>query len=105
MAPDEVERLGEDERLQHRFHRLSHELPQLLRPQAPQDDEPVLRGPLHRLVARAARDEKELPERRLGELRPRDQPALAERPGERERTRAPEQRPVEVEEGRPGHPD
>jgi len=53
-------------------------------------------------VARAARCEHELPERRLDELVSRDQAAPAKRAGEGERAGAAQQRPVEVEErGRP----
>ena len=103
MLVDEVQGLGVDERTQHRLHRLRDEPAHLLRREAAQDHEAVLGCAPHRLVARAAQDEEELPARRLRELAAGDEPALAERAGERERRRAAQQRAVEIEERRRGH--
>ena len=103
MLLDEAERLGVDERPQHRLERLDDELAQLLGRVALEDAQAVLGRRPHRLVARAARDEQELPGSRLQQLGPRDQAALAERAGERERRGAAQERPVEVEERGGGH--
>jgi hypothetical protein len=99
MARDEAQRLRIDERSQHRLHRLGDELAELLGPVAGKDEQPVLCSTANRLVARAARDEEELPGRRLQQLPARDQATLAERAGERESGGPPQERPVEIEEG------
>ena len=65
VALDEAQRLGIDERAQHRLHRLGHELAHVFDRVAVQDTQPVLGGAAYGLVARAARDEEELPERCL----------------------------------------
>ena len=100
---DQVERLRVDERAQHGLERLGDEIAQLAGSEAAQDEQSVLGGAPYGLVARAAQDEQQLPRRRLRQLAARDQPALAERAGERERRRSPQQRAVEVEERGRGH--
>ena len=84
VLPHELERLGVDERPEDRLHRLGDELAELLGRVAGEDLQAVLRSAPHRLVTRAARDEEELPAGRAQHLPARDDPALAERPGERE---------------------
>ena len=96
---DELERLLVDERLQNRLHRGRDEVAEVVDAEALQDHQAVLRRLAHGLGARAARGEEELPGGGLGELAASDHAVLAERPGERERARAPQQRAVEVEEG------
>jgi hypothetical protein len=95
----EPERLLVDERLQDGLHRGRDEVAQVVHAEALEDHQPVLRGLANGLGARSAGGEEDLPGRRLGELAAPDHAVLAERPGERERARAPQQRAVEVEEG------
>ena len=104
MPLDKTQRLGVDERAQHRLHRIGDELAQLLRPVAGEDVQPVLRAAANGFVARAPRDEEKLPGRCLQQLAPRDQAALAERAGEREGRGPAQQRPVEIEERGRRHP-
>ena len=104
MALDEPQRLGVDERTQHRLHRLGHELAQLLGPVAGEDAQPVLGAPADGLVARAAGDEEELPGRGLQKLASRDHPALTKGAGKCEGGGPAQERPVEVEEGGRRHP-
>jgi len=78
VALDEAQRLGVDERTQDRLHGLGHNLAQVLGPVAGQDAQPVFGAAPDRLVARAPRDEEELPGCGLQELAARDQATLAE---------------------------
>ena len=98
MAFDQAERLVVDERPEHGLERLCDELAHLSRREAAQKHQPFLRRCAHALLARPARDEEQLPERGLCDLCACDHTVLAERRRERERRRAPQQRPVEIEE-------
>ncbi len=104
MLLDKAQRLGIDERAEHRLQRLGDELAQLVGPVAGKDSQTVLRAAADRLVAGAARDEEELPGRRLGQLPARDEAALPEGAGEGEGRRPAQERPVEIEEGGGRHP-
>ena len=95
----ERERLPVDERLQHRLHCAGDEAAQVVDREAFQDHQAVLGRLPHRLRARPTRREEELPGRGLRQLPAADDAVLAECAGERERAGAPQQRPVEVEEG------
>ena len=99
VAGDEAERLLVDERLQNRLHRSRHEAAEVVDAKALQHHQTVLRGLPHGLGARSACREEQLPGGGLGELAAPDHAVLAERAGERERVRAPQQRAVEVEKG------
>ena len=99
VALDELERLPIDEGLQNRLHCGGHEVAKVVDAEPLQHHQAVLRRLAHRLGARAARGEEQLPGGGLGELAAPDDAVLAERAGERERARASQQRAVEVEEG------
>ncbi len=103
MLLDEMQRLGIDERPQHRLHRIRDERAHVVGPEAAQELQPVFGRAPHHLVVRAPEDEQQLPRGRVRELPPRDQPAVAERARERERRRTAEQRPVEIEKRRSRH--
>ena len=105
VAGDEVERLLVHERLQDRLHGSRDEVAEIVDAKPLQHHQPVLGGLSHRLGAGSAGGKEQLPGGGLGELAAPDHAVVAERAGERERARTPQQGAVEVEEGSgPGHP-
>src|SRR5262245_15806073 len=95
-----LERLTVDERLQHGLPGLRRELAQGRDGQTAKDRHGAVGGLADTRVTGAEAGEDELRDRRLREITSPDQPTVTERPGERQRARAGDERPVEIEERR-----
>ena len=92
-------RLVVHERPQHRVDRVRRELLDVRGAHAAQQGDAVRDAVPDALLAETPGRKDELPEPRLHELAAVDDPVLAERTGERQRTRSANERAVQVETG------